>query len=113
MWMLDITDETHPVPVATYQADPDGLVVPGKRFGAHQPWEHIREDNIVFVTWFSGGLRAVDISNPYRPREVGRYIPPAVPPQPAVQSNDVFVDSRGLVYVIDRYRGLTVLEFRP
>jgi len=113
MWILDITDETRPVPVATYQADPDGLVVPGKRFGAHQPWEHIREDNVVFVTWFSGGLRAVDISDPYRPREVGRYIPPAVPPQPAVQSNDVFVDPRGLVYVIDRYRGLTVLEFRP
>ena len=113
MWMLDITDEAHPVPVATYQADPDGLIVPGRRFGAHQPWEHIRADNIVFVTWFSGGLRAVDISDPYRPREVGRYIPPAVPPEPAAQSNDVFVDDRGLAYVIDRYRGLTVLEFRP
>lgn len=111
MWVLDITDEAHPVPVATYQVEPAGLAVPGKRFGAHQPWEHVREDNIVFVTWFSGGLRAVDLSNPYRPREVGWYVPPAAPPFGVAQSNDVFVDGRGLVYVIDRYRGLTILEF--
>jgi hypothetical protein len=113
MWILDITNEARPVPVATYHADPDDLIAPGKRFGAHQPWEHIRDDNIVFVTWFSGGVRAVDISDPYRPREVGRYVPPGAPPHHVAQSNDVFVDHRGLVYVIDRYRGLTVLEFAP
>jgi hypothetical protein len=111
MWILDITHEARPVPVATYQADVDALVVPGKRFGAHQPWEHIREDNIVFVTWFSGGLRAVDISNPYAPRELARYVPSEGPPGFVPQSNDVFVDDRGLVYLIDRYRGLTILEF--
>jgi hypothetical protein len=112
MWILDITHEARPVPVATYQADVDALVVPGKRFGAHQPWEHIREDNIVFVTWFSGGLRAVDISNPYAPRELARYVPSEGPPGFVPQSNDVFVDDRGLVYLIDRYRGLTALEWR-
>jgi hypothetical protein len=111
MWILDITEERRPVPVATYQVPPDGLVVPGQRFGAHQPWEHIRDDNIVFVTWFSGGVRAVDISDPYRPREAAAYVPPAGPGRPAVQSNDVYVDRRGLVYVIERYEGLTVLEF--
>jgi hypothetical protein len=113
LWVLDITHEAHPVPVATYHADPDTYVTPGRRFGAHQPWEHVREDNIVFVTWFSGGVRAVDISNPYAPREVGRYVPPGQPPYGVAQSNDVYVDGRGLVYVIDRYRGLTVLEFAP
>lgn len=112
MWMLDITHEARPVPVATYQAEPDDLIVPGKRFGAHQPWEHIRDDNIVFVTWFSGGLRAVDISNPYRPQEIARYIPRDDGGTFVPQSNDVFVDDRGLVYLIDRYRGLSVLEFR-
>ena len=112
MWVLDITDETRPVPVATYQVPPDGLVVPGARFGAHQPWEHIREDNIVFLAWFSGGVRAVDISDPYRPREVAAHVPSAGAGRRAVQTNDVFVDRRGLVYAIDRYEGLSVLEFR-
>ncbi|HLW46352.1 MAG TPA: hypothetical protein VKW09_01110 [bacterium] len=113
MWVLDITTEARPVPVATYQADPEGLVVPGRRFGAHQPWEHVGPDNIVFLAWFSGGVRAVDVSNPYEPREVGYYVPSAPEGQPAPQTNDVFVDRRGLVYAIDRYRGLSVLEYAP
>jgi hypothetical protein len=112
MWILDITNEQRPVPVATYQVDPTALAVPGRRFGAHQPWEHVREDGIVFLSWFSGGVRAVDVSDPYRPSEVAAYVPPAFPPHPVVQTNDVFVDDRGLVFAIDRYRGLSVLEFR-
>jgi hypothetical protein len=111
MWILDITNESRPVTVATYQAEPEDFMVPGKRFGAHQPWEHIRDDNVVFVTWFSGGLRAVDISNPYQPREIARYVPADASRNFVPQSNDVFVDDRGIVYLIDRYRGLSVLEF--
>ncbi|HKV45330.1 MAG TPA: hypothetical protein VJT32_11760 [bacterium] len=113
MWVLDITHEAQPVPVATYHADPAGLAVPGHRFGAHQPWEHVHEDNVVFLAWFSGGIRAVDISNPYLPREVGAYVPPAAGDRPVPQTNDVFVDTRGIVYAIDRYRGLSVLAFNP
>jgi len=33
--------------------------------------------------------------------------------QSVPQTNDVFVDGRGLVFAIDRYRGLSVLEFNP
>lgn len=113
MWVLDITTETHPVPVATYQVDPAGLAVPGKRFGAHQPWEHIRDDHMVFLAWFSGGVRAVDVSNPYAPREAGYYVPPAPDGQAVPQTNDIYVDGRGLVFAIDRYRGLSILEFAP
>lgn len=77
MWVLDITHEQRPVPVATYQVDPAGLAAPGRRFGAHQPWEHVREDNLVFLAWFAGGVRAVDLSDSVRaPR--GRLLrPPA------------------------------------
>ncbi|HYM70089.1 MAG TPA: hypothetical protein VEZ44_10870 [bacterium] len=113
MWVLDITNERLPVPVATYHVDPAGLAVAGKRFGAHQPWEHIREDNVVFLAWFSGGVRAVDISDPYAPREVGCYVPAAPAGAVAPQTNDIFVDARGLVFAIDRYRGLSILEFDP
>ncbi len=115
MWVLDITNEARPVPVATYQVEPDGMVTPGpgRRFGAHQPWEHVREDNIVFAAWFSGGVRAVDISNPYAPREAGFYVPPAPGGRDVPQTNDIFVDHRGLVYAVDRHQGLSVLEFRP
>jgi hypothetical protein len=63
------------------------------------------------VTWFGGGLRAVDISNPYRPEEVDSFMPTPGAGQQIVQSNDVFVDkSRGLVFLIDRLNGLDILE---
>ncbi len=113
MWVLDITNEALPVPVATYHVPPDRLAVSGRRFGAHQPWEHVREDNVVFLAWFAGGVRAVDISNPYAPKDVGHYVPPTPEGQPVPQTNDVFVDTLGLVYAIDRYRGLSVLEYAP
>ena len=29
----------------------------------------------MYITWFNAGLRVVDWSNPFRPKEVGYYIP--------------------------------------
>jgi hypothetical protein len=67
-------------------------------------------DNILYVTWFAGGLRAVDVSNPYQPAEVGYYVPLPGKGQNTVQSNDVFRSADGLLYLIDRYDGLEILE---
>ena len=68
---------------------------------------------MVFLAWFSGGVRAVDISDPYAPREAGWYVPAAPAGANAPQTNDIAVDARGLVFAIDRYRGLSILEFDP
>ena len=46
----------------------------GGRFGAHNIHENVplptcwQSDQIVLGTFFNGGLRAYDISNPYQPR---------------------------------------------
>jgi hypothetical protein len=72
-----------------------------------------QSDHIVIGTFFNGGLRAYDISNPYQPKEVGVFVPPAPPLSPvgAIQLNDVFVDERGIVYTVDRHvGGLYILE---
>jgi hypothetical protein len=52
----------------------------------------------------------IDMSDPTAPEEIGWYIPEPAPGQESPQSNDVFVDERGLVYVIDRNVGLEILE---
>ena len=70
-------------------------------------------DQIVLGTFFNGGLRAYDISNPYQPKEVGIFMPPAPPGAPTgtIQMNDVFVDERAIVYTVDRHiGGLYILE---
>lgn len=110
MWVIDVTSEANPVPVATFDVPVDPQV--GERFGPHQPNEDIHlADGIVYVSWFGGGMRVVDLSNPYRPTEVGHFVP-EVKNQRMAQTNDVFVDDRGLIYIIDRLkRGLDILEY--
>ena len=109
LWIVDITDERHPVPISTYVLPPSPSSDPEFKVGCHQPAEQVY-DNMLYVTWFSGGLRALDISNPYSPKEVGYYIPQPGKGQKTVKSNDVFRSDNGLLYLVDRYDGLEILE---
>jgi hypothetical protein len=111
MRVFDITDEKRPLQVSTFRVPRDPSGKTGGRFGAHQPHEYVANDNLVYAAWFSGGLRVIDISNPYRPEEVGHYVPDPGKGCGSAQSNDVFVDSRGLIYLIDRCHGLDILKF--
>jgi hypothetical protein len=109
LWIVDITNEQTPVPFASFQvAGVDGS--PQAEFtGCHQPCEEVRGTEIP-VAWFAHGLRIVDIANPHAPREVASYLPPVAAGADRVCSNDVAVDSRGLLYLIDRHRGLSIVE---
>ena len=109
LWVVDITEETRPIPISTFMVPHDGDSFPGNRFGAHQPAEQVY-DNILYVAWFAGGLRALDFSNPYQPKEVGTYIPLPGKGQKTVQSNDVFRRDDGMLFLIDRLDGLEILE---
>ncbi len=116
MLLVDITNERLPVPVANFQVPEGGKYSycdgqQDKHFGSHQPHEYVGEDNLVYLTWFAGGLRIVDISNPYQPREAGYYVPEPVAGFKFPMSNDVFLDKNGVIYLIDRYNGLDLLKF--
>ena len=80
------------------------------RFGAHQFCEHV-SGTIMYAVWFAGGLRIIDVADPLSPREIGHFIPEPAGGRSAPQSNDVMVDARGLIYVVDRLVGFDVLEF--
>lgn len=126
MWLFDVTDLDAITPLSTYHVTdfdapwarahlrPDGSYGAPKGSevygpGAHQFQERLTGD-VVFCTFFSAGLRAVDVGDPLNPKELGYFIPPPAGDFPAPQSNDVFVDDRGLIYVIDRIDGLDILE---
>jgi hypothetical protein len=112
LWVYDITDERQPIPFASYQVDGiDGTPQP-EFTGVHQPSEVITGTEIP-VAWFAYGLRVLDIANPHAPREVASFMPdPSPDPRSKgrVQSNDVTVDSRGLIYLLDRIGGCHILE---
>jgi hypothetical protein len=109
LWLVDITDERRPVPFASFQvAGVDGTPQPPYT-GCHQPAERITGTEVP-VAWFAYGLRIVDIADPHAPREVAHFLPAPPAGHARVSSNDVFVDDRGLLYLIDRGRGLHILE---
>jgi len=119
VWIVDNRAEDNPVPIATCPMPPlDVFSRRGGRFGAHNLWENLpkegcyKSDQVVFGTFFNGGLRAYDLANPYQPKEIA-YFTPDVPNAPtgACQLNDVFIDDRGIVYTVDRHiGGLYILE---
>ena len=130
MFVVDITDDRNPFGVANFQVPhaSGNYCTRGGRFGPHQTQENltpIYHKRIVFVAWFNAGVRAVDIRDPYHPKEIGYYVPAtnrhtapscvktAAGPRCkiAITTNNVEVDDRGYIYIADRVKtGLHILE---
>ncbi|WP_428102300.1 LVIVD repeat-containing protein [Candidatus Rariloculus sp.] len=130
MYMVDITDETRPWPVGNFQVPEasGSFCERGGRFGTHSSNENmtpIYYGRVVFLAYFNGGIRAVDIRDPWSPREIGHYIPAinerttqrcinvegAERCKKAIQTNNLEVDDRGYVYAVDRANtGLHIVE---
>ena len=112
LWVLDVTDLDQIRAISAFgvgELESPWAGLPGVRFGAHQYREKL-DTTLVYLAWFAGGLRVVDVADPYAPVEVAHYIPDPGPGGPAPQSNDVDVDHRGLIYLLDRINGLDILE---
>jgi hypothetical protein len=129
-FMVDVTQEEFPFPVANYQVpESEGLFCDrGGRFGTHsQNWSYtdVFYKKIVVFSYFNAGARMVDVRDPYHPKEVAFYIPATTLNTDercaeidgieqcfiAIQTNNVEVDERGLVYLFDRANtGLHIVE---
>ncbi len=129
-FMVDVTNESTPTPVANFQvAESSGdFCGRGGRFGPHatnESFSPIYYKKMVFVSYFNAGVRALDIRDPYNPKEVAYFIPAitentdqrcvtvggAERCKVAIQTNNVEVDDRGYIYIVDRANtGMHILE---
>ena len=100
----------------------------GGRFGTHASNESMAPifyKKIVFLSYFNAGVRAVDVRDPYHPKEVGYFIPAITATtdkrcvkvngqdncKVAIQTNNVETDDRGYIYIVDRANtGMHILE---
>lgn len=137
VWFVDITHEKFPFGVSNYTVPEKSgnFCTRGGRFGAHSSNEAVTSvyhKRIMFFTWFNAGLRALDVRDPYNPKEIAYYIPAmtentivletpaarrgqpgatAASDRMAIQSNNVEVDDRGYIYVVDRANtGMHILQ---
>jgi len=112
LWVFDVTHFDQIQAISSFHVpewSSPWSRVPGARFGAHQFQDHL-DNSLVYCTWFSGGLRVVDVADPFNPTEIAHYIPEPVGGFMSPQSNDVEVDKNGLMYLLDRDNGLEILE---
>jgi hypothetical protein len=111
LWVMDVTDLDNIEAVAAWDLTERAcpyIGEEGARFGAHQYREKL-DGTLVYCTWFAGGLRVLDLADPLNPQEVAWFMPERGPGG-APQSNDVDVDEKGRIYMLDRVNGLDILE---
>src|ERR1043166_9127451 len=129
-YFMDVTVESRPMVVSNFNVPEasGNFCGRGGRFGAHSANEStapVFHKKVAFFTWFNAGVRAVDIRNPYQPKEIGYFIPSITEAtdkrcikvdgkdrcKTAIQSNNLETDERGYVYVVDRANtGMHILE---
>jgi hypothetical protein len=130
VWFVDATVESTPMVVSHFDVPESSgkFCTRGGRFGAHSANESaapVFYQKLAFASWFNAGVRAIDIRDPYQPREAGYFIPAITQAtdkrcikidgedrcKTAIQSNNVETDDRGYIYLVDRANtGLHILE---
>ncbi len=128
-FLLDISNEAAPWPIATFRVpeNPGDFCGKGGRFGTHSVAESFYPPyygKLAIFSWFNAGTRVFDIRDPFAVREVAYFIPapnkntmafcpdgvshPDGDPKitaachKVIQTNNVEVDDRGLIYSADR-----------
>ncbi len=140
---VDVTHEDLPQGISTFlvpaESGPNGnFCDTAGRFGPHATNEEFGPpfyQKLIFISYFAGGVRAVDVRDPYNPTEVAFYIPAVTANtdlrcgayqtnrctdaihhtdcvcKQVVQTNNVATDDRGNVYIVDRANtGMHILQ---
>jgi hypothetical protein len=128
--VVDATFENRMMGVASWTVPEasGNFCAKGGRFGSHSTNENmtpIYYGRVVFIAWFNAGVRAIDIRDPFNPKEIAYFVPPVTAKTDkrcvgrgaderckiAIQTNNVEVDDRGYIYIVDRANtGLHILE---
>ena len=124
---VDITDPVKPKVVSEYKLPQNeesfctqDAAHPTTSFAAHNP---TITKNVAFITWHSGGLQVVDISDPREPAKLAEFV--ADPVIPILQEDPVLssggdkvvawsypIIKDGLIYFVDVRNGLYVMRYK-
>jgi len=124
VWVFDIREKSNPISIATLPTpDEADYRTKGRHFGPHNLHENrpgsFVSESVIFATYQNAGLRAFDISDAFRPRQIGAFVPAPpkrlMDPRPGSlrvnQTADVYVRSDGLAFTVDYNGGLDISQF--
>src|SRR3954464_11747501 len=130
VWIADISAEAKPFNISSYTVPEasGNFCSRGGRFGSHssnESMDPVYYKKVAFIAFFNAGVRALDIRDPFSPKEIGYFIPAVTEAtdkrcvkvdgqdrcKTAIQTNNVETDARGYVYIVDRANtGMHILE---
>jgi hypothetical protein len=116
--IVDVADPANPQVVSSFNLPEnrcDSLPSPDAVFTAHNP---LVVGDMVFLSWYGGGLQALDVSNPAQPLRVGQFVPSSegaaaqsyVGRHP-VQTWSYPILRDGLFYIVDIQSGLHIVRY--
>ena len=126
--VADMTDPAAPVLRGGYRLPENDCARAQAANGTFTAHNQTTFPSVTLLTWYSGGLRAVDTTNPDKPVETGVFVPRATGAAPAERDERLFFEGSsrpkrtgamwsypvvqdGLVYVVDIDLGLYVLRY--
>lgn len=127
--MGDFSDPAAPVLAGEYKLPENDCERSRKANATFTAHNQTTFPNLALLTWYAGGLRAVDVTDPYKPVEAGAFVPKATKDAPSMRDTRLFytgmpaetrrtgamwsypVVQDGLIYVVDIDLGLYVLRY--
>jgi hypothetical protein len=115
VWIVDVTHDTRPFGVSTYTIPEasGNFCSRGGRMGTHSSNESftpIYYKRVMFFAAFNAGVRAVDVLETPA-GQAGKVAATELSSKRAIQTNNVDVDDRGYIYIVDRANtGMHILE---
>lgn len=108
--LWDVSDRRHPVEVAEFATAEarDPARAGAGLWSAHNP---VVSGSTLYASWYSGGVRVIDIARPAHPSEIASWTGAGAPADaPPVSIWGVAVSASNLVLASDRNFGLYVLK---
>ena len=129
-FLVGTTTVSHPQGQANFQVPESSgeFCERGGRFGPHSTQEEFGPpfyQKLIFIAYFNAGVRAIDVRDPFSPKEVAFFIPATTANTDyrctdntdpttckiAIQTNNLATDDRGYIYIADRANtGLHILQ---
>lgn len=116
--IVDVADPTAPQVVSSFSLPEnrcDNLPAPDAVFTAHNP---LIVGDLVFLSWYAGGVQVLDVSDPANPQRVGQFLPghagaaaQSYVGRHPVQTWSYPILRDGLLYVVDIQSGLHIVRY--